>query len=147
MLSELGVVPAADAGDEGAWWNRHRALRDRLLQLRNRERAFNVSRFIARVDSGSRVVHVRVEQTGNDRTSAKVDRARRRAGRPRLADTDDAAVPDRQRRSDEAAAIDESSVREQQIGNGAAPLRGVERGPWKCAAAGACCRSREDALQ
>ena len=99
ILGELRVVPAADAGDEGAWRDRRRALRDRLLQLGDRECAFDAARLVAGVDAGSRVVHVRIEQTGNDGASSQVDRARRGAERPRLADADDAAVLDRQRRS------------------------------------------------
>ena len=119
ILGELRVVPAADAGDEGAWRDRRRARRDRLLQLGDRERSFDAACLVAGVDAGSRVVHVRIEQTGNDRASSQVDRARRRAKRPRLADADDAAVPDRQRRSHHAAAIDESSVGEEEICGGA----------------------------
>jgi hypothetical protein len=71
-------------------------------------------------------VHVRIEETRDDRASSQVDRARRRAQRTRLTDADDAAVPDRERRSDNAAAVHKLSIGEKQVRDGPAALRGVE---------------------
>jgi hypothetical protein len=61
-------------------------------------------------------MHVRVEETGHDGATAKVDGARGRAKLARLPDVDDAAVLDRQRRADDTAAVDEFAVREKKIG-------------------------------
>ena len=75
-LGKLRMVPAADAGDELSRRHRLRAPRDGFLKFGNRECSLDASRLIAGIDSGSRVVDVRIEETGNDSPAAKVDGAR-----------------------------------------------------------------------
>jgi hypothetical protein len=61
-------------------------------------------------------MHVRIEEAGHDRATAKIDRARRGPNVASAPDLDDAAVLDRQRGSDLTAPVDEFAVREKQIG-------------------------------
>jgi hypothetical protein len=91
------------------------------LNFCNGESSFYATRLMARIHRSSRVVHVRIEQTGYNRASAQIDRPYAGGCWTRsLRETDDAAVSDRQPRSDHAASIHEFAVSEDQI-----RLRGV----------------------
>jgi hypothetical protein len=58
---------------------------------------------------------MRVDESGDHRAAAKIDRLRIGCDGHLLADPGDAAVPDRQRGGDDAPAVDELAVREDQV--------------------------------
>ena len=80
-LLELRVIPAADAGDELAARRRGRALRDRLLQLRDRERTLDAARLVAR-DSRPPACNARAHRRIRGRRSARRDRSVRASRQP-----------------------------------------------------------------
>jgi hypothetical protein len=75
-----------------------RALRDRFLQFRDRERTLDAPRFEARVHAGARVVHVRVEEAGHHGPTSEIDHARCATELTKLPDAVDPTVLDRQSR-------------------------------------------------
>src|SRR5262245_11590610 len=110
------MIPAPDAGNEFAGRNRSRTLRDRFLQLGNGKSAFDATRFMSRIDPGAGVMQVCIDKSGNNGSAAEVNRGRARTERHRPPNSNDAAILDRERRSDNAAPVHKLSVHQGKIG-------------------------------
>jgi hypothetical protein len=114
-VGELHMVAAAAARDGCPGWNASRAPGDRFLELRHRKGALDTPRLVAGIHPGPGVMDVRVEQPRDDGAPLQIDDGRSGGGFSSRIDARDPPAPDDERRSDDAAPVNELAVHEREI--------------------------------